>query len=70
MNSYWKKGCILLTLSVMALGQVGCATTSDASRTQKGAVMGGVGGAIVGGLIGGKKGNAGHTPNVCAGRSC
>ena len=59
MNHYWKKGCILLTLSAMALGQVGCATTSDASRTQKGAVMGGVGGAIVGGLIGGRKGNAG-----------
>ncbi len=59
MNNYWKKGCILLTLSVVALGQVGCATTSDASRTQKGAIMGGLGGAIVGGLIGGKKGNAG-----------
>ena len=59
MNSYWKKGCILLTLSMLALTQVGCATTTDASRTQKGAVMGGLGGAIVGGLIGGKKGKAG-----------
>lgn len=55
----WKTGFILATIAVLALGQVGCATTSDASRAQKGAVMGGVGGAIVGGLIGKKKGNAG-----------
>ncbi len=61
MNNHWKKGCTLLIVSAVALAQAGCATTptAEASRTQKGAVMGGVGGAIVGGLIGSKKGNAG-----------
>ncbi len=59
MNNYWKKGLVLLALSTLSLGQIGCASTSEASRTQKGAVMGSLGGAIVGGLIGSKKGNAG-----------
>lgn len=59
MSNCWKKGLILLTLSALALVQAGCASTSDASRTQKGAAIGGLSGAIVGGLIGSKKGNAG-----------
>ena len=59
MNTYCKKGLILLALGALALGQAGCATTSEASRAQKGAIMGGLGGAVVGGLIGKKKGNAG-----------
>lgn len=61
MNNHWKKECVLLIVGAVALAQAGCATTptAEASRTQKGAVMGGVGGAIVGGLIGSKKGNAG-----------
>lgn len=60
-----KKGVVLIAVTGLALTQFGCAnmqggqTSGDMSRTQKGAIIGGLGGAVVGGLIGSKKGNAG-----------
>lgn len=68
MTLRWNTGIALTIIAVLALGQAGCATTpgsqtsSDSeqmSRTQKGALIGGLGGALVGGLIGSKKANAG-----------
>ncbi|MFZ5594933.1 MAG: OmpA family protein [Pseudomonadota bacterium] len=65
MTIFQKKSVVLIAVTGLALTQFGCATmqggqtSGDMSRTQKGAIIGGLGGAVVGGLIGSKKGNAG-----------
>lgn len=56
MSIYWNRHivCIILISMIFVIGHTGCESTS---RTQKGAIFGGLGGATVGGLIGSKKGN-------------